>query len=160
MSEAGLYSLNEAAELTGLSVDALRQRIKRRKIHAVRGNDGLVRVRLDAGDIEALKASRPPSRPPSQLTEQSPAISALQDHIVTLREQLAAADARTNEALADLRAERKASSERAAADADERRRLVARIGELEERAEKAEQRLIDELARLAGSQHAQVPSVT
>jgi hypothetical protein len=47
VSEAALYSLNEAAELTGLSVDALRQRIKRRKIHAVRGNDGLVRVRLD-----------------------------------------------------------------------------------------------------------------
>src|SRR5690349_23408180 len=106
MSEAGLYSLNEAAELTGLSVDALRQRIKRRKVHAFRGNDGLVRVRLDAGDVEALKASRSPSRPPSQLAE-SAAISALQDHIATLREQLAAADARLNEALADLRAERK-----------------------------------------------------
>jgi hypothetical protein len=76
VSEAALYSLNEAAELTGLSVDALRQRIKRRKIHAVRGNDGLVRVRLDEAEIEALRTGRPPSRPPSQLAEQSSAISA------------------------------------------------------------------------------------
>ncbi|MBV8397117.1 MAG: hypothetical protein JOZ17_00020 [Acetobacteraceae bacterium] len=131
MSEAALYSLNEAAELTGLSVDALRQRIKRRKIHAVRGNDGLVRVRLDEADTEALRTGRPPSRPPSQLAEQSSPIIALQDHITTLREQLIAANTRTNEMLADLRAERRASSERSAADAEERRRLGARITELE-----------------------------
>lgn len=62
--EARLYTLNEAADLTGLSVDALRQRIKRRKIQAHRGNDGLVlvRVRVDGEAVEALRTSRPPSR--------------------------------------------------------------------------------------------------
>ena len=50
--EARLYSLNEAAELTGLTVDALRHRIQRRKLHAIRGNDGLVRVRLDAMEVD------------------------------------------------------------------------------------------------------------
>lgn len=131
MSESRLLTLNEAAEATGLSVDALRKRIKRGRIRSHRGNDGLVRVRLDDAEIEALKADLSTSRPASQLAEESPAISALQDHIATLREQLAAADARASEALTDLRTERKVSSERAEADAEERRRLAARITELE-----------------------------
>jgi hypothetical protein len=34
-----LFLLTEAAEVTGVTVEALRQRIKRRKLHAVKGND-------------------------------------------------------------------------------------------------------------------------
>jgi predicted HTH domain antitoxin len=45
MTETRLATLTEAAEITDLSVDALRQRIKRRKLAAHRGNDGRVRVR-------------------------------------------------------------------------------------------------------------------
>ncbi len=43
-----LYTLNEASDITGLSVDALRQRIKRHKLRGIRGNDGLGSV--DIGD--------------------------------------------------------------------------------------------------------------
>ena len=41
-----LYTLTEAARLTGLTVDALRQRAKRGRLESVKGNDGLLRVRL------------------------------------------------------------------------------------------------------------------
>jgi hypothetical protein len=87
-----LYLLTEAAELTGATVETIRQRIKRRKLHAVKGNDGRVRVRLTDADIAALKTSQPTSQPTSQLTGQpvkdSSAIKALEAHVQTLREQL------------------------------------------------------------------------
>ncbi len=53
-----LYTLAEAASLTGMSVDALRHRVKRRKLQSVRGNDGMTRVRLDDAAIQASRASQ------------------------------------------------------------------------------------------------------
>jgi hypothetical protein len=53
-----LFLLTEAAEVTGTTVEAIRQRIKRRKLHAVKGNDGLLRVRLTPADIEAIATGR------------------------------------------------------------------------------------------------------
>ncbi len=45
MSDASsLYLLTEAAERTGLTVDALRKRIRRGKLGVVKGNDGLERL--------------------------------------------------------------------------------------------------------------------
>ena len=75
-----LYLLTEAAELTGATVEALRQRIKRRKLQGVRGNDGRLRVRLGSAEIAALTAtSRPgpsqterPARPTGQTSELPP----------------------------------------------------------------------------------------
>ena len=56
MSETRLLTLTEAAAATGLSVDAIRKRIKREQLWSVRSNeDGLVRVRLADGDLEKLK---------------------------------------------------------------------------------------------------------
>jgi len=52
-----LYTLAEAASLTGMSVDVLRHRVKRRKLQSVRGNDGMTRVRLDNASIQASRAS-------------------------------------------------------------------------------------------------------
>ena len=159
--EARLYTLNEAADLTGLSVDALRQRIKRRKIYAVRGNDGLVRVRLDGDVVEALKTGRPPSRPtsqpPSQLAGESLAIRGLETAIDALRNQLERAEDEkvdlrgqrdraqgvADQALADLRAERAASQQRDAHSAAEQRRLQARIEELESQLEEARARVAE-----------------
>lgn len=58
-NEAHPYLLTEAAELTGLSVDALRKRIARRKIRADRSNENRHwRVWLSAADIAAAKAGR------------------------------------------------------------------------------------------------------
>jgi cell division protein FtsB len=79
-----LFLLTEAAEVTGVTVEALRQRIKRRKLHAVKGNDGLLRVRLTQADIEAIVTGRPTGQP----VEDSGVIKALEAHVQTLREQL------------------------------------------------------------------------
>ena len=52
---SNLYLLTEAAERTGLTVDALRKRIRRGRLETVKGNDGLVRVRLTAADMDSLR---------------------------------------------------------------------------------------------------------
>jgi FtsZ-binding cell division protein ZapB len=83
-----LYLLTEAAELTGATVETIRQRIKRRKLQAVKGNDGRVRVRLTDADIATLKTSQPTSQLTGQPVEDSSAIKALEAHVQTLREQL------------------------------------------------------------------------
>src|SRR5215217_8119182 len=99
-----LYTLNEASEVTGLTVDALRQRIKRGKLRGIRGNDGLVRIRLDPVEVEALASSRLPIRPDEQATShlagESSAIRGLQGEaaahrelVQTLRDQLERAQA-------------------------------------------------------------------
>lgn len=49
----------EAAARTGLSVEALRQRAKRRRIRATKGNDGLIRVRLSPDEIDRLATGQP-----------------------------------------------------------------------------------------------------
>ena len=53
--QQNLYTLAEAAELTGLSTEALRLRIKRGKLEAERGNDGQPRVRLTSADLEEFR---------------------------------------------------------------------------------------------------------
>lgn len=151
MSETRLATLNEAADLTGLSVDALRKRIKRGRLRAIRGNDGLVRVRLDEADIAELKADRLPSRPASPLDEESSIVRALEAHNETLREQLAKseervsrfearaekAEARVDELLNHLWAERTSLETLRADSAEERRRLQERIEGLERELEAA-----------------------
>jgi hypothetical protein len=54
MNDQSLYLLTEASGRTGLTVEALRQRIKRGKLEAVKGNEGLLRVRLTTADLEAI----------------------------------------------------------------------------------------------------------
>ena len=55
----GLYTLTDAATLTGLTVEALRLRIKRGKLASERGNDGRPRVRLTTADLEGFRQQRP-----------------------------------------------------------------------------------------------------
>jgi flagellar biosynthesis/type III secretory pathway protein FliH len=57
-----LVTLTQAAGLTGLSSEALRLRIKRGSLHAVRGNDGRHLVRVS--DLADLTPSRDQLRPP------------------------------------------------------------------------------------------------
>ena len=54
MNDQALYRLIEAAERTGLTVEAIRQRIKRSRLEAVKGNDGLLRVRLTTAHLESI----------------------------------------------------------------------------------------------------------
>jgi hypothetical protein len=97
MAEDKLYLLSEAAELTGSTVEAIRQRIRRRTLHAIKGNDGRVRVKLTDADIAALMAARPSGQPYGQPSERpsghhdedSSAIKALEAYVNALREDLA-----------------------------------------------------------------------
>ena len=116
-----LHTLTEAAQLTGLTVDALRQRIRRRKLQAVRGNDGLIRVRIDKLAIEPRSASQPgeslhsrlggPVQPGDQTDQRDHTIKALEDAAGELRDALAreqqradTLEARENEARRELTA--------------------------------------------------------
>ena len=57
--EAKPYLLTEASGLTGLSVDALRKRIERKKLRGSRSNeDGQWRVWLTARDVETARSGR------------------------------------------------------------------------------------------------------
>jgi hypothetical protein len=44
MSDQSLYLLTEAAERTGLTVDALRKHVRRGRLETVKSNDGLGQV--------------------------------------------------------------------------------------------------------------------
>src|SRR5215217_2558945 len=89
MAEDKLYLLSEAAERSGATVEAIRQRIRRGTLHAIKGNDGRVRVKLTDADIAALTAARPSERPSGQPDEDSSAIKVLEVYVNALREDLA-----------------------------------------------------------------------
>jgi septal ring factor EnvC (AmiA/AmiB activator) len=93
MAEDKLYLLSEAAERSGATVEAIRQRIRRGTLHAIKGNDGRVRVKLTDADITALTAARPSGQPYGQPSghhdEDSSAIKALEAYVNALREDLA-----------------------------------------------------------------------
>jgi chromosome segregation ATPase len=101
-----LHTLAEASRLTGLSVDALRQRAKRGKLDTVRGNDGLVLVRLTTADRDAIRlATDRPSSPTttSQTDQKDQTIKALEAQATSLNEALARERLRVD--AADARAE-------------------------------------------------------
>lgn len=98
LDEGQLYTLAEAARLTGLTVDALRKRIVRRRLASVRSNDGMIRVRLDAAAMATLKDGRDLDIPHSRLsgpTEEQTSLRSRADQaegaVAGLREALAAA---------------------------------------------------------------------
>ena len=123
MNDQSLYLLTEAAERTGLTVEAIRQRVKRGKLEAVKGNDGLLRVRLTTADLAGIDRSSTGRVQPvmtGQATHDDQLNKALQD----------AAEARGEAAALRHRAERaeaEAVAERARATQAEREREVARI---------------------------------
>ena len=58
-------------------MDALRKRIRRGKLETVKGNDGLVRVRLMTADMEALRLAEGQPKP-SQPDESDRTVAALE----------------------------------------------------------------------------------
>ncbi len=116
------YLLTEASSLTGLSVDALRKRILRRKLRAHRSNeDGLWRVWLTEADIETAKAGRLAGNDVDAPSEESRTINALEAEIGTLREALMRERERAD------RAEARVAAERGRVEAAEREREDARV---------------------------------
>ena len=131
MSDQSLYLLTEAAERTGLTVEAIRQRIKRGRLEVVKGNDGLLRVRLTTADLESI-ANRSPTgqtlpTATGQVGEDDRLTKALQAEAAALRERAAKAEGES----ATLREQ--VESERGRAD-----RAEARAGQAEQRADRAE----------------------
>jgi multidrug resistance efflux pump len=131
MSDLSLYLLTEAAERTGLTVEAIRQRIKRGRLEAVKGNDGLLRVRLTSADLESFANRSTTGHPAPTATGQASdddrlanalqAAAAAQGEAVALREAMGRERERAD------KAEGQAASERAKADKAEAEREAARI---------------------------------
>ncbi len=118
--QQNLYTLAEASQLTGLSTEALRLRIKRGKLAAERGNDGHPRVRLTSADLEDIRRQVDQQKPTliRQDADRANAIRVLETAVEALREQAG----RDRE-----RAEAERDAERARAAQAEREREEARV---------------------------------
>ena len=88
--QPNLYTLAEASQLTGLSTEALRLRIKRGKLEADKGNDGHPRVRLTSADLEDFRRQFDQHQPTltRQYGNKANAIKVLGSGVDALREQL------------------------------------------------------------------------
>jgi hypothetical protein len=92
VDQSNRHTLAEAARLTGLSVEAIRLRIRRGKLAAEKGNDGL-RVILTSADIAAIVASQERQQFPTRPVDQTNKPVLLEDAVGLLRDQLAAREA-------------------------------------------------------------------
>ncbi len=132
MSDQSLYLLTEAAERTGLTVEAIRQRIKRGRLEAVKGNDGLLRVRLTTADLESI-ANRSPTgqlapTATGQVDEDDRLTKALEAEAAALRERAAKAEGESATLREQVESERgRAERAEARAGQAEREREAARI---------------------------------
>jgi hypothetical protein len=151
MSDQSLYLLTEAAERTGLTVEAIRQRIKRGKLEAMKGNDGMLRVRLTTADLEAIRDQSATGHvlPMStgQPVDHGRFSKALQDaaeargEAAALRERAEMAEARADRAQAEAAVERVRAAQAEREREEARVRAATAEGEgkaLRERAERAE----------------------
>jgi len=92
----------EAAERLGSTPDAIRYRALRGKWPRRRGNDGRARVQLPENAQAVRTPSEQPVRTPSTRASEGPLIKALEAHVATLKEQLAAAETRLEKQAAEL----------------------------------------------------------
>ena len=116
------YLLTEAASLIGLSVDALRKRILRRKLRANKSNeDGLWRVWLTTADIEAARNGQLAGLEVDSPADEPRMINILEGQIAMLQQTLDRERQRADQA------EMQVALQRDRADAAEREREEARI---------------------------------
>lgn len=94
------YTLTEAAKLTGLSVDAIRKRIRRGKMTATRGNDGLWKVRLSAEDMASQVDQAETSQELAEPDTKASHVLALEGALEVMREALSASEDREAAAVA------------------------------------------------------------
>jgi chromosome segregation ATPase len=123
-------SLADAARALGTTPDALRQKIKRGKLQAVRDNTGRLMVWVDADVIPAVEASsRSVSVQSGQLNEPSGHVRSLEGHVKSLTARLEVADRQADQQRADHKVELERLRAAHAADLE---RVEARL--IEERA--------------------------
>jgi len=132
----GTYTLAEASRLTGLSVEALRQRMRRGKIERVRGgNDGLTRVRLSAADLlDIQQSAHPHERSTVQLSNEEASDRSVQAELAVVQEALTREQGRADAAEKRAEAERQ-RADAAVALADKRAEELRHQGERAARAE-------------------------
>jgi hypothetical protein len=111
-------SYREAAERLGVTAENVRHRAIRGRWPRMRGNDGRARVQIpdtlpNPVRTPSERPDKPSVRTPGEPRANVQTIKALEAHVATLREQLAAAetrlaaaDARESQYVADLAAER------------------------------------------------------
>jgi chromosome segregation ATPase len=127
--------LADAARALGTTPDALRQKIKRGKLQAVRDNTGRLMVWVDADAILAVEvSSRSVGVQSKQLNESSGHVKSLEDHVKSLTARLEVADRQTDQQRADHKAELERLRAVHAADLE---RVEARL--IEERAQLQDQ---------------------
>jgi uncharacterized coiled-coil protein SlyX len=92
----------EAATVLGVSPENVRHRAIRGRWPRRVGNDKRAKIQLPDNPNPARTVREPPSALPVELGANPQIIKALGDHLVTMREQLAQAQARIGELTADL----------------------------------------------------------
>lgn len=115
-----MLTLTEAAAQSGHSREALRQRVRRGSLRAVRANDG--QYRIDPRDLADLP---PPETPDDPGQPQGDALDTLVGTVADLRAELAAARAALDGVQADRLADRGRAERAEAEAAAERRRAEA-----------------------------------
>ena len=106
MAEPVRMLLADAARALGTTPDALRQKIKRGKLQAVRDNTGRLMVWVDADAILAVEvSSRSVGVQSGQLNEPSGHVKSLEDHVKSLTVRLEVADRQADQLRADHQAE-------------------------------------------------------
>jgi hypothetical protein len=106
--QPSLFTLTEAAERTGLTVDAMRKRIKRGTLEMVKGNDGLVRVRLTSADMDGLRPAGGGTE--ASRADESRTLRAMELELVAAREAVIRERERADLAAADREAARIAAA--------------------------------------------------
>ena len=138
----------QVAERLGVTPEAIRQKAIRGRWHRSRGNDGKARVRLPEGRTDAVRtpSERANTKPVRTLSERASAerlFKALEDHVETLKRDLAAREADLAAARSDIATER-AEREALSADLD---MMLARIAELQANVDTEREKLDAERGR-------------
>jgi chromosome segregation ATPase len=98
--------LADAARALGTTPDALRQKIKRGKLQAVRDNTGRLLVWVNSDTIPAAEvSSRSVDVQSEQLNDLSGHVKSLEDHVKSLTARLEVADRQTDQLRTDHKAE-------------------------------------------------------
>jgi chromosome segregation ATPase len=95
------YTLAEVAQFTGLSLEAIRLRIRRGKLTGEKGPDGLG-VILTSAEVAGIAAKQERRRIPAPAADRNNTVKALKDAVDVLRHQLAYERERADRAEAAL----------------------------------------------------------
>jgi hypothetical protein len=149
--DAEWLTYREAAKRLGSNIEAVRQRAIRCRWPRTIGNDKRARIQIPEGVTNPLRegdegdSQEGIDRPPRKGNERAyvrpnewPFIKALEAHVATLKEQLAAAEARNAQHVADLAAEQQRTSQAIALASEESAKTAQAIAAFESLAQRLE----------------------